>query len=94
MLIVSLTFYLSKTRILSQSWLINSKMNFYSSNFFQSRVQILHFDGGALLKNSGKIRNWGRWSDTVDVRLPDIDFVEWLRLQNMLSIRVEEEEIW
>ena len=54
---------------------------------------MLYFDGGALLKSPGKIRNWGRWSDTIDVRLPDTDFVVWVRLQNMLSIRVDEEEI-
>ena len=53
----------------------------------------LYFDGGALLKNSYKIRNWGRWSDTVDVRLPDIDLIVSKRLQNMLFIRVHEEEI-
>ena len=52
----------------------------------------MYFDGGALLKNSGKIRNWGWWLNTVDVRLPDIDFVVSVRLQNMLSIRVDEEE--
>ena len=46
-----------------------------------------------IAKNSGKIRNWGRWSDAVDVTLPDIDFVVWLRLQNMLSIWVDEEAI-
>ena len=51
------------------------------------------FDGDALLKNSGNIRNWVRWSDTVDVGLPDIDFVVWVRLQNMLSIWVDKEEI-
>ena len=54
----------------------------------------MYFDGGALLKNSGKIRSWGRWSDTVDVRLPDTDFVVWIRLQNTLSLtKVDEEEI-
>ena len=53
----------------------------------------LYFDGGALLKSPGKIRNWGRWSDTVDVRLQEIDFVVWVRLQNLLSIRVDKEEI-
>ena len=57
----------------------------------------LCFDGGALLKHSGKIRNWGRWPVTVYVRLPNIDFVVGVRLQNMLqnvlSIRVGEKEI-
>ena len=52
----------------------------------------MFFDGCALLKNSGKIRNWRRWSNTVDVRSQNIDLVVWVRLQNMLSIRVDEEE--
>ena len=46
----------------------------------------MHFNGGALPKNSGKIRNLGKWSDTVDVRMPDIDFVVWVRLQNIYVI--------
>ena len=45
-----------------------------------------------MLNNSGKIWNWGMWSDTVDLRLPDIDFVVRVRLQNIL-FRVEAEEI-
>ena len=53
----------------------------------------IYFDGSALLKNSCRIRNWGRWSDTIDVRLPDVDFVVWVRIQNMLFIRVDVEEI-
>ena len=56
-------------------------------------MYILYFDGSAFLKNSAKIRNWDRWSDAVDVRFPDIDFVIWVRLQNMLPTRVHEEEI-
>ena len=47
---------------------------------------MLYFDGGAILKSPGKIRNWGRWSDTIDVRLPDTDFVVWVRLQNIYVI--------
>lgn len=54
---------------------------------------MLHSDGGALLKNSGKIRNWVRWSDTADIRLRDIDFFVWVRLQNMGSMKVDDEEI-
>ena len=60
-------------------------MNFSSSSFFQLWVVFI-FDCYALLKNSDKIRNWGRWSDTVDVRSPDTDSGVWVRLQNMLSI--------
>ena len=53
---------------------------------------MLYFEGGALVKNSDKIRNWGRLSDTVDVRLLDNDFVAWVRLQNTLPTKVDEEE--
>ena len=66
-------------------------MIFSVSNFFWSNVWILYFDDDALLKNSIKIRNWVRWSDTLDVRLPDIDFVVWVRLQNIFSIRVDKD---
>ena len=68
-------------------------MNFSLSNFFESYVWILYFNGGAWLKNSGKIRNWGRLSDTVDIGLLDVDFVELVTLQHMLSNRVDKEEI-
>ena len=56
---------------------------------------MLYFDGGALLKRSGKnLEIEGRWSHTLlNVRLPAIDFVVWLSLKNMLSIKVGEEEI-
>ena len=48
---------------------------------------MLYFDSYTLPKN------WGRWSDTVGVRLPDIDFNVWVRLQNMLSVKRDKEEI-
>lgn len=76
--------FLSKTRI-SQSLLLYLTMNFLKSKFFHSCLLILHFEGGVLLKNSGKII--GRWWDTVDIRLADTDFVLWVRWQNMLSVR-------
>ena len=53
----------------------------------------MYFHGGALPKTSGKITNWGRRSNSVDVRLPDIDFLVCVILQNMLSIRVDHKEI-
>ena len=41
-----------------------------------------------------KLEIEGRWSHTLlNVRLPAIDFVVWLNLKNMLSIKVDEEEI-
>lgn len=53
----------------------------------------MHFDGGALLKNSDKVKHWDSLSKTVNFRLPDIAFVVWIRLQNILSIKVGKEEI-
>ena len=56
-------------------------------------MYILYFDGGTLLNNSDKIRNWGKWSDMLDVRLANIDFVVQVRLQSILSVKVEGKEI-
>ena len=47
---------------------------------------------GEFLKISGAMRNWGRWSDIVAVRLPDIISVE-IMLEKILSIIVFEEEV-
>ena len=41
------------------------------SNFFQSRLKILDFAAGTFEKQSGKKINCGRWSENVDVTLPD-----------------------
>ena len=47
---------------------------------------------GEFLKISGAMRNWGRWSDIVAVRLPDIISVE-IMLEKILSIIVFELEV-
>ena len=44
---------------------------------------------GEFLKISGTMRNWGRWSNIVTVRLPDIISVE-IMLGKILSIIVFE----
>ena len=36
--------------------------------------KIFKYGDGRLEKILGAIRNWGRWSDTVAVRLPDVLF--------------------
>ena len=47
---------------------------------------------GEILKISGAMRNWGRWSDIVDVRLPDIISVE-IMFEKILSIIVFASEV-
>ena len=47
---------------------------------------------GEFLKISGAMRNWGRWSENVAVRLPDIILVE-IMLEKILSIIVFELEV-
>ena len=47
---------------------------------------------GEFLKISGAIGNWGRWSDIVAVRLPDIISVE-IMLERKLSVIVFELEV-
>ena len=48
------------------------------------------FEGG-LLKTFGTIMNWGRWSEIVEVKLPEIASRE--ILENILSISVLEWEV-
>ena len=47
---------------------------------------------GEILKISGAMRNWGRWSDIVAVRLPDIISVE-IMFEKILSIIVFASEV-
>ena len=47
---------------------------------------------GEFLKISGAMRNWGRWSDIVAVRLTDIISVE-IILEKILSIIVFKLEV-
>ena len=49
------------------------------------------FEGG-LLKTFGTIMNWGRWSEIVEVKLPEIASGE-IILENILSISVLEWEV-
>ena len=47
---------------------------------------------GEILKISGAMRNWGRWSDIVAVRLPDIISVK-IMFEKILSIIVFASEV-
>ena len=47
---------------------------------------------GGFLKISGAMRNLGRWSDIVAVRVPDIILIE-IMLEKILSIIVFELEV-
>ena len=47
---------------------------------------------GGLLKIFGTIMNWGRWSEIVEVKLPEIASGE-IILENILSISVLEWEV-
>ena len=77
--------------ISSQLALSKSEINRCWSKFFQFLLNILDLDYGEFAKKSSIIANWGRWSETVDVKLPDIMFELKVRLQKILSIKVGEE---
>ena len=47
------------------------EINLLLSNFFSSRLRILDLVTGIFEKKSGKKINYGRWSENVDVTLPD-----------------------
>ena len=77
--------------ISSQLAFSKSEINRFWSTFFQFLLNIFDLDFGEFAKKSSIIANWGRWSETVDVKLPDIMFELKVTLQKMLSIKVEEE---
>ena len=71
--------------IFSKSW-----RNDWLLNFSQSWDIMLYLVGGDFEKNSGSIKNCGRWSDILDQMFPDIALLTsgFGILQKMLSIRV------
>ena len=85
------TFSLLISMISSQLALSKSEINRFWSKFFQFLLNIFDLDFGEFAKKSSIIANWGRGSETVDVKLPDIMFKLKVKLQKMLSIKVEEE---
>ena len=84
-------FSLLTSMISSQLASSKSEINRFWSKFFQFLLNIFDLDYGEFAKKSSIIANWGRWSETVDVKLPDIMFELKVTLQKMLSIKVEEE---
>ena len=66
------TFPLTDLSKFSQSTDKESKIDFFWSNLDQSLSRIFNFVDDGLEKKPGAIRNWGKWSDIVAVRLPNI----------------------
>ena len=60
------------------------------SNFFQSCLIILDFVGESFEKKISKKINCGRWSENVDVTLPDSVFSKEVRFEKILLINVLE----
>ena len=58
---------------------------------FKFLLNIFALDFGEYVKQFSSIAKWGRWTETVDVKLPDIIFELQLTLQKILSIKVGEE---
>ena len=50
----------------------NKKNELFTTEFWQITFKNLHFLLAAFEKMWGAIIKWGKWSDTVDVRLPEI----------------------
>ena len=75
--------------ISSQLAFSKSEINRFWSKFFQFLLNIFDLDYGEFAKKSSIIANWGRWSETVDVKLPIFELK--VTLQKMLLIKVEKE---
>ena len=78
--------------ISSQLAFSKSEINRFWLTFFQFLLNIFDLDFGEFAKKSSIIANSGRWSETVDLKLPDIMFELKVTLQKMSSIKVEELE--
>ena len=79
------------TSIIYSQWAFSkSEINRFCSKFFQFLLNIFDLDLGEFLKKSSIIGNWGRWSETVDVKLPDMFHLK-VTWQKMLLIKVEGE---
>ena len=67
-----------------------SLRNYWLLNFFQSWDIMLYLVGGEFQKNSGSIKNCGRWSNIPDEMFPDIALLAsgFGILQKILSLRV------
>ena len=80
-------FSLLTSMISSQLGSSKSEINRFWSKFFQLLLNIFDLDFYEFAKKSSIITNWGRWSETVDVKLPDIMFQLQVTLQKILSIK-------
>ena len=67
-----------------------SSRNGWLLNFSQSWDLMLYLIGGEFEKNSGSIKNYGRWSDILNETFPDIALLAsgFGILQKVLSVRV------
>ena len=81
-------------KICSQFIRLKSEINLLLSNFFQSRLRILDLVTGIFEKKSGKKIICGRWSENVDVTLPDSISSKEVEFEKILSIKVDVLEIF
>ena len=70
--------------ISSQLAFSKSEINRIWSKFFQFLLNIFDLDFGEFAKKSLIIANWGRWSETVGVKLPGIMWVESYITENVI----------
>ena len=84
-----LTSFSSLHKICSQFIWLKSEISSLLSNFFQSRLRILDLVTGFFEKKSGKKINCGRWSENVDVTLPDSVSSKEVEFEKILSINVD-----
>ena len=74
-------------------YLIKIRDKFTAFKFFQSRLRILNLVTGTFEKKSGKKINCGKWSENVDVTLPDSISSKDIEVEKILSINVDVLEI-
>ena len=91
--IEKLTSHFSVHRICSQSVWLKSEINLLLSNFLQSCFNISDLTAGFFKEKSFNKINCGRWSENVDVTLPDSISSKEVEFQKMLSINEEVLEI-
>ena len=89
LIIVKSTFFPLRFKRLDQSASKRSKIKFSGSNFDEPLLKTLDLLEGGLVKVSGDIKNWGRWSEIVAVILQQKMSFE-MTLLKILSIRVLE----
>ena len=91
--IEKLTWLFSLHKICSQLFWSKSEINLLLSKFLEWPLNILDFAADILEKKSFKEMNCGRWSENVDLTLPDSISSTEVEFEKMLSINVEVLEI-